>query len=101
MFLITIKFACAKFLSLFRYQEAHDDYNVIMVKALADRLAEVCMFNFTPFLNVTFSYRRMQRRSMKLSEKHSGVTVRMKYCLLLNYTVLDIRYIKLYVYVKF
>lgn len=31
-----------QFLVMCRFEAEHDDYSIIMVKALADRLAEVC-----------------------------------------------------------
>ena len=34
---------CIIYFLLFRFEEDYDDYSVIMVKALADRLAEVCI----------------------------------------------------------
>lgn len=36
---------CIIYFLLFRFEEDYDDYSVIMVKALADRLAEVCILS--------------------------------------------------------
>jgi 5-methyltetrahydrofolate--homocysteine methyltransferase len=56
------------------YEAAHDDYNAIMVKALADRLAEACAEMLHQRVRVEWGYGREERLSREelIAERYRG-----------------------------